>query len=139
MAQESERRTSEQMSSAAHTLGDTAKKAGEQVRHEGMRVLDVEKSATAKELGKVGSALESAAKQLHESNSPIAEWADTTSRMVQRASHDLSERNIKDLVGTLDGYARQHPALVVGGLFLTGVLSSRFFRETSPEEGESRQ
>jgi hypothetical protein len=134
MAHESQRQTSEQMSSAAQTAGDAAKKAGEQARHEGMRVLNMEKSAAAHELGKVGSALENAAHKLHEDRSPIADWADTTARMVQDASHSLSERRIEDLMGTLNSYARQHPALVIGGLFVTGVAVSRFFRATSPEE-----
>jgi hypothetical protein len=121
----------------AQAAAGVARKAGEQLKREGAHVLDQEKSAAAHEVEKIGKALHSAAERLRESDSALAAWAQSTAETVDQASNNLANRDVGELLSTSQTYARKHPGVVIGGMFLAGLTLSRFFRASSPESGET--
>jgi hypothetical protein len=134
MASDQGQKISGQAASTLRSAQDAAQKAGEQIKDESARLLDEEKSMAADEVRKIGWALHSAADTLRESKSFLADWADSTAGTIERASQQIGERKFGEMVQTANDYARRHPAMVIGGLFLTGIAASRFFKATPQHE-----
>ncbi|MBD3345194.1 MAG: hypothetical protein GF401_09055 [Chitinivibrionales bacterium] len=132
--------SSRTVESEAEAVSGTAKKVGDQIKREGSQFINQEKSAAASEVQKIGMALHSAAQKLRENNSSLADWFETTANTIDQASNNLAGRDIGDLINTSQEYSRKHPGLVIGGMFLSGIAASRFFRaSTSPDGHEAAQ
>lgn len=117
---------------AAQTAEKPAHKAGEQIKREGLRIVDQEKSSAAREVHKIGSAMRSAAASLRQNDSAMADWAGNTADMIDKASDYISNRRTGEIFQAADDYARHHPGLVIGGMFLAGIAAARFFRASTP-------
>ncbi|MBV9950087.1 MAG: hypothetical protein JOZ69_24820, partial [Myxococcales bacterium] len=57
---------------------------------------------------------------------------------VERASAYLRERQLRDVMRDVEGYARREPALFFGGAFALGLLASRFLKSSSPSARSNR-
>jgi hypothetical protein len=62
--------------------------------------------------------------------------ADTAAQRVQEASTYLREHEAREVIDSVQDYARRQPAMVIAGGLALGLLAGRFLRSgTSPEMG----
>lgn len=90
----------------------------------------------AEELGGVASALHNAADQLNQQNrGNAARFADTAAERVERFAETLRRRDVDDLLGQAEGFARRQPEVFIGGAFVIGFLFARFVKSSGERRG----
>ena len=95
-----------------------------------------EKAAT--EVGTFGTAIRKAAEELDKNDEPAARWAFSAADRLDETSDYLWNRDTDELLRSAEGFARRHPEVVLGGMFLAGMGLARFFkatREPAPVRG----
>ncbi len=108
-----------------HHMRDELQNKTQRVTRSGM-------DSTASELGRIGSALHSAAEKLHENNDYFAGFFDTLADKLDNVSDYIKERESKDIINTVQDFATRNPYLTIGGMFVAGVAMSRLLKaETS--------
>jgi hypothetical protein len=114
-------------------VADAAKQAGEKVASR----LDVQKDRTAEGLGRVAQALRQTSDQMRNDNKGggIHEYVSSAASQVERLSDYLRSTNTRELVNGVEQFARQQPALFVGGAFVLGLIGARFLKSTSQTRG----
>lgn len=109
-------------------------KAGEladQIQAKLYDLLERQKHMAADRIGAIGKALRDVSSSLTEENRKgVAPFADRTADSIERISHDLHERDLRELVDRAEGFARRQPELLLGASFLGGVLLARFLKTT---------
>jgi hypothetical protein len=110
-------------------VADAAKQAGAKVASR----LDVQKDRTAEGLGSVAQALRQTSDQMRneDKGSGIHEYVASAANQVERFSDYLRSTNTRELVNGVERFARQQPALFVGGAFVLGLIGARFLKSTS--------
>ena len=90
----------------------------------------------ADQLGGMAQALHRAAEQLAQENQgPVARLADTAAERVERFADTLRRRDVDDLLGQVEHYARRQPEVFIGGAFAVGFVLARFIKSS----GDRRQ
>ncbi len=107
---------------------ETGRRIKEEARQRSADVAFTGKSALAEEVGRIGSALHSAAKRLHEENDTLADWADAAADRADEASTYLQGRSAGDLVETVEDLSRRNPGVAVSVMFLAGFALARFLK-----------
>jgi|GEM_PF-2365065 len=138
-----EQNTKEAMQDAKGRIGDEAKRAGETVVDEARSVAGQAASVgreqaeqqfvqgrerIGSEVGAVGSAVDQAAQQLRDQDSPLASYADELAGQIANFSTTLENTSIEDIAGKTRRLARENPALFVMGSVVAGIAASRFFK-----------
>jgi len=107
------------------------------VREEAEKFFDEQKGKLGDKAKRVGKAINQAAHALHAVKAdPLAEAVDAAAERINEASSYLEERNLGDLVSDAEDVARRHPALLLGGLFVTGLIAARFIKASASREDE---
>jgi hypothetical protein len=116
------------MDKATETLSSVASQAGDKVASR----LDTQKDRAAEGLGSVARALRQTSDQLREQNpgAAIPEYISSAANQVGRLSGYLRSTNTRDIVNGVEQFARQQPALFVGGAFMLGLLGARFLKSS---------
>ena len=114
-------------------VADAAKQAGEKVASR----LDIQKDRTAEGLGSVAQALRQTSDQLRNDNrgGGMHEYVSSAASQVERFSDYLRSTNTRELVNGVEQFARQQPALFIGGAFMLGLIGARFLKSTSQTRG----
>lgn len=130
---------------------EVAKQAVEQVQHKAQEVAgqaqDQAKSAvTARkdqavgQLGSVAQAFRTTSSELRsQDNGMIAQYADKVADQVDRISGYLEERDIDQLLGEAENFARRQPELFLGGAFIVGLLAGRFIKSSGERRMAQRE
>ena len=63
-----------------------------------------------------------------------AEYGDSAADQIERLSNYLSERDMNELFGEVENFARRNATYFVGGAFLVGLLGARFLKSSSPRQ-----
>ena len=128
--------TSAAANQAKQKLDDAASNAGEKVAS----TLESQKDRAAQGLGGVAQALRQAGDQLRsEQQAPaLHEYVASAANQVERLSGYLRSTDTREMVRGLERFARQQPAIFVGGAFMLGLLGARFLK-TSSESTASQQ
>ena len=115
-------------------LKEQACEATDRTLERGRQFAEERKGIAAKELGTFGSAIRSAAESL-ESNGEeaVAGYAHMCAEQLERGSNYLSKRKLGDLYHDANRFARKHPELFLGGMFLVGIAAARFLKASTPE------
>lgn len=118
----------------APVLQQASQKASEiadQARTQVISKLDDQKEAAAGSLGSVAQALRQTGQQFRDQDQqPFGQVAESAADMVDRFSGFLSERDIHQLIGEAESFARRQPALFIGGAFALGLLAARFLKSS---------
>jgi len=130
--------TAQQVGQQAGEVVDQAKQtAGEvagRVREQATSQLDTRKDQTADTLGSVAQALRQTGDQLNQQDQgAVAQYADQAAQQIERLSTYLRNRNVGDLVGEVERFARRQPAIFLGGAFALGLLGARFLKSSSQQ------
>jgi ElaB/YqjD/DUF883 family membrane-anchored ribosome-binding protein len=142
------------------TGGEVKQQAGEvagQVKEQAMQLKDqVAETATSKledqksqatsSLGNVSDAFRQTGDQLRSNDQEaIAQYVDRAAEQIDHFSGYLRSRDMRQIVGDVEAFARREPALFLGGAFVLGLLGARFLKsssqaiETQGTDWQSRQ
>jgi hypothetical protein len=123
---------------AKTTISNVASHAGDKVAFG----LDAQKAKAAEGLGSVARALRQSSDELREQNQggAVPEYISSAASQVERLSGYLQSTNTKEMVNGVERFARQQPALFIGGVFLLGLLGARFLKSSAQStSGQSAQ
>jgi len=122
-------------------IQQTRQKAGEvmdQARDQVTSQLESQKERVTSTLSGVADALRQTGEQLRQQNQePVGHLADRAADAVTRISGYLHERDIRQIVGSVESYAREQPAVFIGGAFALGLLMARFLKSSSDGAGST--
>jgi ElaB/YqjD/DUF883 family membrane-anchored ribosome-binding protein len=85
-------------------------------------------------LDQVARAIRDAGQGLREERPEIAGMADTTAQRVQDASMYLREHEAREVINSVQDYARRQPAVIIAGGLALGLLAGRFLRSGTPPQ-----
>ncbi len=119
---------------AGSQLKQKAREATDQIKEQGRELAMQQKETVAGSLDHVGSALRTAAHQLHEDQEQrVAGAAEKLADKLDQATHYLRTQDFNRIYADAQGYIRQHPELVFGTLFFAGLAIGRFLKATPYE------
>ncbi|NNJ24795.1 hypothetical protein [Alienimonas chondri] len=95
------------------------------------------KKKAAGEVNTYGSAISKAAEELEKNDDPAAPVVRAAADKVQSFGSYLDSRNTGDLIDQAENFARRHPEVVLGGMFVLGLGLARFFKSTRGSESSS--
>lgn len=123
----------------APVLQQASQKASEmadQARTQVVSKLGDQKERATGSLETVAQALRQTGQQLREQDQePFGKFADGAADVVDRFSGYLNQRDIHQIIGEVEGFARRQPALFLGGAFTLGLLAARFLKSSSDGSG----
>ena len=107
---------------------DTAKG----VRQRARSAVDHQKDAAVGRIEGVAHALRSASDDLRERGQPmVAEYSRQVAEGLESMADSLSRRNVDDLVGGVEDFARDRPVAFIGGAMVAGFALARFMKSSS--------
>ena len=62
----------------------------------------------------------------------MAQFVERAADQIERFSNHLRERDLNQLVGEAQRFARQQPAVFIGSSFAAGMLAARFIKASRP-------
>jgi hypothetical protein len=69
-----------------------------------------------------------------EEETPIAnitaKYGDSLAKQVEQVSTYLEQKDLRDVLKDVEGFARRNPAVFIGGAFALGILAARFLKSS---------
>jgi hypothetical protein len=115
------------------TISRTAQQSGSEIQHGVSRLIDQQKSAVTSRLGDWAHSARDAAQSVSQQYPQVASLLDQAAGRVESATSYLREHEIKDLVQQVNRFGRQHPLLLLGGMFVAGALAARFIKASATQ------
>jgi len=117
-----------------NVVHQTQQKAGEmvdQAKTKVMSQLEGQKERAAGTMEGVAQALRQTGQQLRDQDqAPVAQFAEGAADFVDRFTGYLNQRNINEMIGQVEVFARRQPALFLGGAFALGFMAARFLKSS---------
>lgn len=88
-------------------------------------------------LDQVASAVRRSGEQMRDQQPQVADIAETAAQQVDRASRFLHETDMNGLIREAEGFARQQPAVFIGGALALGLIASRLLKASPQGHGAS--
>lgn len=127
-------------SQAADQVQEKAGQVADQARQQATAQLATQKERATGGLGTVADAVRQTGDSLRgQDQDAIAGYADQAADQIERLADYLRQRNVGQLIGDAEGFARRQPALFLTGAFALGVLGARFLKSSSPPENTGPQ
>lgn len=118
----------ERVSHAMEKTSDLVHRAGDVARHG----LEDGKNRAAHELHYVADALRTGVQQSSHRNAAFAPYLERVAEQVDRWSDMVENRSVNDIMRNVEDFARERPALFLGGCFALGVAAARFLKANEP-------
>jgi hypothetical protein len=119
--------------SAAESVKDQGWELASRVKDEVKAYLGGRKEGVAAMLNDVAEATRKAAETLSDrKDASAARYATTAATQTKELSKYVRDHDPTDLINDLKRVARSNPAAVCGGLFVAGLVMSRFLRSSEP-------
>ena len=113
----------------AHAFVDQAKTtAQDKVR----ATVTTGKHSTVEALSGIAQSLSTAGHQLRDQQNGASSFVEQAASRLDRAAKYLDTADADDLIKQTESWARNNPALFLGGAFLLGVLGARFLKSSRP-------
>jgi hypothetical protein len=120
----------------AAQLGDAAKdfaaNAAGKVQDQVQEAVTQQKSAGADYIGSIAQATALAADEFDDALPQAAHYIRQASEQIQNVADTVRERDVRELVGEVENFARQQPALFFGGAVILGFAALRFLKSSAP-------
>jgi hypothetical protein len=126
------REIKEQVMEKAAQLG---RAVADGVKEEAEKFFDEQKGKLGDKVDRFGKMINQAAHALRAVKAdPVAEAVDSAAGRFRDASSYIEDRSLGDILSDAEDVARRHPGLMLGGLFLTGLLAARFVKASASRE-----
>ena len=120
---------------STHPLTETGREAGERAGHLVERSAEIGFQQADRGLDQAVDGIETVADSIRrvstdmETEQPqMAELASTAADQAEAVARYLRETDVRQLIGTVEDFARRQPLVFLGGAFLVGVAASRFIK-----------
>lgn len=116
-----------------------------QVKEKASSILDEQKTTLTTGLSGVADSLRQVGETLREAEDQnkitlaTARYGESLADKIEDISGYLEQATLKDLTRDAERFARQQPALFVGGAFLIGILAARFLKTSAPAKRSYRR
>lgn len=128
-----------------HPLAETGREAGQRASQLVERGAEIGFQQADRGLNMAAGGAETVADSIRrisadmESDQPqIAELASTAADQAEAVARYLRETDVRQMIGSVENFARRQPLLFVGGAFLLGLAASRFFKAAGGNQGQGR-
>jgi phosphoribosyl-ATP pyrophosphohydrolase len=127
----------------AEEAREKARRVTQRVKEEAAEVVDEasrqassfiseQRDSIMQQLGSLGEVLRESAASLRERQATgIASLASQAADSVEQFSDGLEEQELRDMIDSVQNWARRHPAIFLGGCFIGGLLVARFFKSSA--------
>src|SRR3712207_4257716 len=128
--EQAKQQTQQVAQQARQQASDLASRGGEQVKGQ----LANQKHNAAQRMTPVQAALRETGQQLrNQGQGPVAEYADKAADQIERFAGYLRENDVDTLLNDARGFARNNPAVFLGGAAALGFIATRFLKSSSEE------
>jgi hypothetical protein len=108
-----------------------------QAQQQAVSRLDEQKANAVGGLGAVAETLRQTGQQLRDNDQGVitqyvSQYSETAANQVEKVSSYLGERDVNQLIGDVESFARREPTLFIAGAFLLGLAGARFLRASAP-------
>lgn len=130
----------QQAGDAAQNLKDqvqeTAGTAVDQVKETATTQIGSQKDRVTANLSGLADSLHNTGQQLENAKQGdfFAKYVHQVADRVDQLANRLDERDVNELIGDVESYARKQPAVFLGGTFVLGMLVARFLKSSSQSE-----
>jgi hypothetical protein len=126
------RAVKEQAREAAAEMKAGARDAAEDVKEQVRSSAARQKDAAAQQIDGWAHALKSASDDLHgRGQDSAATWVRQAAAGLERASGTVRERDVDDLIGTVEDFARRQPVTFLGGAVAAGFGLARLMKSSA--------
>lgn len=123
--------TASQLGDAASNIANTAK---DKVEGE----VNQRKSIAADYIGSIARATHRAANEFEDEIPQAAHYIRQAAEQIDGVANTFRERDVRELVGEVQDFARRQPTLFFGGAVVLGFAALRLLRSTAPSGGVAR-
>jgi hypothetical protein len=104
----------------------------DRVRDSATAQLSTQKDRATESLGTIARAVRDTTEPLRNNQQDaIAQYVERAAEQIDRFSNQLRERDVRELIGDAQRFARRQPALFIGAAFAAGMLAARFLKSSS--------
>lgn len=132
-----EGRTGEAIRGAAEGAKEELSRLGDEVKEKGASLFHSQRDLASRQIHSLANALEVGADSLdEEGQARLAEYTRAAADRVHRIGDDFMERDLGRVADNVGRYARENPAVVIGGAAAFGFLLARVLRSSSSRTHE---
>lgn len=119
------------LAEAAQETKQTAGHLAERASETGFQQVDQRRGQAADAVDHVAQSIRKVSHDLEMQQPAIANVADTAADQAERLAGYLRRTDARQMLDTVQGYARRQPLLFVGGAFLAGLAASRLMKSAT--------
>lgn len=120
----------------AAELGTAAKAMAADASGKVMTAMNEQKTASADYLGTIAQAVHRAAGQFEGEVPQAAQYIRQAAGQIETVANAVRERDMGQLVGEVQEFARRQPTLFFGGAVILGFAAVRFFKSSASSSGK---
>lgn len=122
----------QQASETASQVKEQAAQLKDQVAEKATNTLDERKDQATGGLSNVSQVVRQTSEELRSRDQAmVAGYVDQAAEQLDRATRYLRSRDVRQIVGDVESFARREPTLFIGGAFALGLLAARFLKSSS--------
>jgi hypothetical protein len=123
----------------ASQMGDAALDMAKQAKDKAEAVASRQKSAGADYIDSIAQAASRAANEFESELPQAARYIRQASEQIQGVANNVRERDMRELVGEVQEFARRQPTLFFGGALILGFAALRFLKSSAPGGGSDSE
>jgi len=122
----------QQVGEVADQVKDQAVQLKDKVAETATGKLEDQKTQATSSLGNVSDAIRQTGQQMRSNDQEaIAQYIDRAAEQLDQFTGYLRSRDMRQIVGDVESFARREPALFLGGAFVLGLFGARFLKSSS--------
>lgn len=130
-----EGRTGDAIRDAAEDAKHELSRLGDEVKEKGATLFHEQRDTASRQISSVAKALEAGAGSLDEDGQErLATYTRDAADRVRRLGDEVRERDFEVMLNSARDYARENPAVIIGGAAVLGFVLSRFLKSSSSRE-----
>lgn len=124
---------------SASQLGEAAVDMANSAKDKVEAAMSQRKSLGADYIGSIAQATERAAHEFEAELPQAAHYIRQASEQMQGVADTVRERDVRELVGEVQDFARRQPTLFFGGAVVLGFAALRFLKSTAPKASNNEE
>ena len=120
----------------AAEIGTAAKDMAEDATGRVKSAMNEQKTASADYLGTIAEAVQRAAGEFDGAVPQAAQYIRQAAGQIETVATAVRERDMRELLGEVQDFARRQPTLFFGGAVVLGFAALRFFKSSAPSTSQ---